>query len=207
MDKTRYAIGDIHGYFKLLKGLISKLDLKADDELIFLGDYIDRGPNSKKVIDFLIKLSKSYNCIFLRGNHESMMENALKDKRQMPIWLFNGGQSTYESYGGFEKILETHGEFFNALKPYYLTEQYLFVHAGLRPGVALKNQTENDLYWIREEFILKKTTIPQKIIYGHTPVNVSSSPYDDKIGIDTGCAYGGKLTALKLPEEQLIQTD
>lgn len=199
-NKNRFiAIGDIHGEIEKLNELLNQLMPKKDDTLIFLGDYIDRGKNSKEVIERLISLSKETNCIFLKGNHESMLLKCreTKNKSNIYFWMLTGGKETVESYGGIEEIFNLHSDFFMNLKPFYLTDNYLFVHAGINPNKTLNEQEEQDLLWIRDDFINKNHNLKQKIIFGHTAYY---NPFveNDKIGIDTGCGKeaDGYLTAL-----------
>jgi len=199
-----FAIGDIHGHFNLLEKLIQKLNPNKSVTLIFLGDYIDRGPDSKKVVEFLIALSQKVPCVFLKGNHENMLEKAQRrDSEAIKLWLWNGGTETIKSYNGFDEIYSLHASFYSQLKWYYETEEYIFVHAGVRPEYSLSEQTHEDLVWIREDFIFSPSPFSKKIIFGHTPFK---KPFvsADKIGIDTGAAYGGPLTAIQLPEETFV---
>ena len=201
------AIGDIHGEIEKLNSLLKKLEPKKEDTLIFLGDYIDKGKHSKEVIEKLLKLQKQTNCIFLKGNHEDMLLKAYntRNEKDVTLWLLNGGLETYENYGDFEKIFFMHKDFFENLKPYYLTEKYLFVHAGINNEKTLQMQDENDLFYVRFEFINKSHPFSQKIIFGHTPFD---EPHlqNDKIGIDTGCGNypDGKLCAFICEEENFI---
>lgn len=193
------AVGDIHGEIEKLNSLLEKLNLKASDTIVFLGDYIDRGHNSKEVIDRLLKLSKITNCVFLKGNHEDMLLKTRISKSEDDIthWLLSGGVTTYDNYGDYPTIFNLHGNFFENLKPYYLTEKYLFVHAGINPKKSLESQTDDDLFWIRENFINYPHKFKQTVIFGHTPF---IKPYCEsrKIGIDTGCGKipNAPLTAL-----------
>lgn len=197
-EKRLIAIGDIHGEINKLNSLLENLNLVKSDTIVFLGDYIDRGKNSKDVIERLIDLSEKVNCIFLKGNHEQMVLKMLKTKSETDIsyWLMNGGNETLNSYGDLIGMMMLHGKFLKNLKPYYLTEKYLFVHAGINPNKSLEEQNENDLLWVRDDFIDKKHNLKQKIIFGHTAFY---EPYidEDKIGIDTGCGKepDGTLTA------------
>mgnify|MGYP003571477197 CR=1 FL=1 len=210
MKNRLIAIGDIHGEIDKLNELLKQLEPIKDDTLVFVGDYIDRGRHSKQVIERLISLSKEINCIFLKGNHEQMLLKLIETKKERDInfWLMNGGSETVESYGNLLEMLELHGCFFKTLKPYYLTNKYLFVHAGIRPDKPIKEQTEGDLLWIRDDFIDKKHNLKQKVIFGHTAFY---NPYvaDDKIGIDTGCGKedDAYLTALICDEEYFITSE
>ncbi len=208
MDKI-FAIGDIHGNFDRLQKLINKLPInKEKDTLVFIGDYIDRGSFSKEVIDYVIELcSKFAYIVCLSGNHEQMFLNYLAGIDEM-TYLHNGGNMTLLSYGIFPVALpqerraavpKKHLHFFRTLLPYYETDDYIFVHAGLMPGYSLQEQTIHDLLWIRREFIYSDYDFGKRIIFGHTPF---PSPLieSNKIGIDTGAFSGGKLTCVELPE-------
>ena len=204
------AIGDIHGEIDKLTSLLDKISPKKDDTLVFLGDYIDRGYNSKEVISTLLKLKKAANCIFLLGNHEDMLLRTKETRKEEDIsfWLFNGGITTLNSYGDYVNIFKTHGNFFENLKLYYPTNDYLFVHAGIRPDKLLESQEKEDFLWIRDNFIYKKHKLKKKVIFGHTAFD---KPYieDDKIGIDTGCGKysDSPLTALICNDETFIYSD
>jgi len=198
---TLYAIGDIHGCLMPLKSLIGNLKLKKRDTLVFLGDYIDRGPQSKEVVDFLLKLSRKYHCVFLRGNHEAMLLNYFFGGPWGKYWELNGMEATLRSYGGLRNIPDSHMDFFKNTELYYKDSNYLFVHAGIRPGVEMNKQSEVDLLWIRDDFIyadhpLENTTV----VFGHTPKFGGPLILKDKIGLDTGCVYGGSLTALRVDD-------
>lgn len=205
------AIGDIHGEIDKLNSLLEQLNLIESDTVIFLGDYIDRGKNSKEVITRLINLSKSVNCIFLKGNHEDMLLKILKTKKEEDIehWLLSGGAETFDNYGGFPEIFNNHRDFFENLKPYYMTDKYLFVHAGVDPQKStIEEQSEDDLFWIRAEFLNKPHKFKQKIIFGHTPFK-KPLILEDKIGIDTGCGKEPNLhlTAFICDDETFIWSD
>jgi len=206
-EKRLIAIGDIHGEINKLNSLLENLNLVKSDTIVFLGDYIDRGKNSKDVIERLIDLSEKVNCIFLKGNHEQMVLKMLKTKSETDInyWLMNGGNETLDNYGDLLKMLMLHGDFFKKLKPYYMTDKYLFVHAGINSSKSWEEQNENDLLWIRDDFIDKKHNLKQKIIFGHTAFY---EPYieEDKIGIDTGCGKESDrpLTAFICDDESFI---
>ena len=205
MMKNFFAIGDIHGCFDKLRGLMDKIDIDfANDLLIFLGDYIDRGPDSYDVVEYLIQLKKQHqNIVFLKGNHEEMLGNYLKGSDRL-LYLVNGGQKTIESYqkqsmsSGADLIPQEHIIFFKNLDLFYQTDNYIFVHAGLREKVPLENQGPDDLLWIRHKFIKSDYEFGKTIVFGHTPL---SQPlvHQNKIGIDTGAVYGNKLTCVKLP--------
>jgi serine/threonine protein phosphatase 1 len=207
-----YAIGDIHG---CLNHLINLLDLVnpnlEQNKLVFVGDYVDRGPEAAKVVEFIIDLKKRHNpenIICLMGNHERMFLDFLQGQEEM-FFILNGGAATAVSYWGnyWESsnriIPPEHDNFFASLKLYYETKDYIFVHGGLRPGLHLAEQKEEDLLWIRKEFIQSEYDFGRRIIFGHTPVR-KPLIMPNKIGIDTGAVYGNKLTCVVLPEEQFF---
>ncbi len=208
--KRLIAIGDIHGCIDELNELLSQLRPKREDTLVFLGDYIDRGSHSKEVVEKLLELETQTNCIFLKGNHEQMLLKLVETKQEDDVvfWMINGGKETFDNYGSFPEIFDLHGEFLNNLKPYYLTDKYLFVHAGINPDKPLEEQTEEDLLWIRDGFIDKRHNLKQKIIFGHTAFY---KPFvsEDKIGIDTGCGKEDNtfLTAFICDDEYFITSE
>ncbi len=210
-ERRLVAIGDIHGCLDKLEELLQRIPVNWEqDTVIFLGDYIDRGPDSKGVLDLLISLKEIYgeNIVFLKGNHEAMLQDYLKGY-DMSFFLVNGGRSTLLSYGvdpeSYERLdlpLE-HQRFLEQLLLFYETEDYFFVHAGVRPGVPLENQLPEDMLWIRGPFIESKYDWGKRIIFGHTVFSLPRVE-ENKIGIDTGAVYGGRLTALILPEVDFV---
>jgi serine/threonine protein phosphatase 1 len=203
-----FAIGDIHGCFDKLIALMDIIDVDLErDIMVFIGDYIDRGAQSKEVVEYLVDLSgRAGKAVFLKGNHEWMLEQYLNGTNQFGF-LANGGLTTLDSYsnGGFTEetnlIPATHLDFLRQLRIYYETDQYIFVHAGLRPDVPLEEQNEWDMLWIREEFIYSDFDFGRRVIFGHTPFQ-KPVIFDNKIGIDTGAVYGNKLTCVELPAER-----
>ncbi|MBA4423118.1 MAG: serine/threonine protein phosphatase [Syntrophus sp. (in: bacteria)] len=207
------TIGDIHGCNSLLKRLLDRIRIDPlADTLIFIGDYLDRGPEVREVIDTLLDLKETCtNLICLKGNHESMFLNYYLEGRDEELYMINGGQSTLDSYGisldearkgkGFP---ENHLRFLTSLPLCHETDEYCFVHAGLRPGIALADQSSEDLLWIRREFIDTGWDFGRTVVFGHTPL---SKPLleKDKIGIDTGAVYGGRLTCIELPARRITQ--
>ena len=201
-----FAIGDIHGSFDQLQDLMQKIPIDfATDTLVFIGDYIDRGPGSVEVVDYLLELQKKVpETIFLKGNHEDMLEKYLNGTDRF-TYLLNGGQRTLDSYLNQTTKSEAfpipahHKDFYRSLKLYYETDKYIFVHAGMRPKVQLEFQENEDLLWIRDKFIYTKYNFGKRVIFGHTPL---SKPLveSNKIGIDTGAVYGNVLTCVRLPD-------
>jgi len=197
-----------------LQALIQSI--RADpqnDTLIFIGDYIDRGNFSSEVVDYVIRLKSEYkNIVCLLGNHEHMLIHYLEGVDE-DLYLENGGIATLHSYGisGSEepekrkaKIPREHWQFFEALLPHYETSNYIFVHAGLKPAFPLHEQTMHDLLWIRHEFIDVEDDFGKMVIFGHTPLSYPLI-MPNKIGIDTGAVYGGKLTCVELPAVKIHQ--
>ena len=198
-----YVIGDIHGMYRYLLKLLEKLPAREGDEFVFLGDYIDRGPSSKEVVDLLIKLFKSQRTTFIKGNHEDMMLRCLK-MGDCLTWHFNGADATLRSFGGVDEI-KKYLDFFESMKIFYEKEMFLMVHGGVKPGVPLEEQNEFDMLWIRDEFIYSVDPLPGKVVvFGHTPMEEPLIS-NDKIGVDTGCVYGGYLTSIRLEDLEIFQ--
>lgn len=209
-----FAIGDIHGCLLHLDKMMAKLDIDAqNDTLVFIGDYIDRGPDSKGVVDVVLDIRKRIkNVVCLTGNHEQMFLNYYREGRDEELFLHNGGLNTLISYGlvGTGKkhptIPDNHMEFFTTLQPYYGMDDYIFVHAGMRPGIPLDRQAPDDLLWIRYEFINSPYDFGKIVVFGHTPLSFAAPLINkNKIGLDTGAVYGGKLSCVELPEMKIHQ--
>jgi Calcineurin-like phosphoesterase len=212
------AIGDIHGCAQELDVLLGGLSLGAGDTVVFVGDYIDRGFGSRAVVDQLLALAarSEVTSVFLRGNHEDMCLAYLgRGGRWGEAWRLNGGAATLDSYGidprtpGQEvlaRLPAEHLAFFERLQLSYVHGEWLFIHAGLRPGRRLEEQEEEDLLWIRDEFIMSRSGLPpQTVVFGHTPHREVLLDLPYKVGIDTGCVYGGRLTCLAPVEGHLYQ--
>ena len=217
MSGRFFSVGDIHGCAAELEALLRGLRAGAGDTIAFVGDYIDRGPASSAVIDQLIALRQrsDIRTIFLKGNHEDMCLSYLgRAGHWGEAWHLNGGVLTLRSWGidpqmpgseAVEALPEGHLEFLESLVPTFMTERWLLVHAGIRPDRSLAKQDEEDLFWIREDFIAQPHPLPQTVIYGHTPTRRVHVDLPYKIGIDTGCVYGGTLTCLELESGTLYQ--
>ncbi|MEX0644907.1 MAG: metallophosphoesterase family protein, partial [Parvularculaceae bacterium] len=213
-----YAIGDIHGCADHLDSLLDKIAAEerasGPAQLIFLGDYVDRGPDSRGVIDRLLEIRRSRpQTIFLKGNHEAVFLDFLADPYEARDWLDWGGADTLASYGVEgaarapddlademkSRLPADHLGFLEGLELMRAFGDYLFVHAGVRPGVPLAKQEERDLLWIRGEFHNAPPELrPDKIVvHGHHPMR---KPLDAgwRIAVDTGACFGGKLTAVVL---------
>jgi serine/threonine protein phosphatase 1 len=213
MTRRIFAIGDIHGCNDKLNQLLERI--KPDplaDTLVFIGDYLDRGPDPGEVIDTLLDLKKTFpNVICLQGNHEAMFLNYYLEGKDKELYFANGGGITLFSYGitidGARMgrgIPEEHLCFLASLPLYYETEEYLFVHAGLRPGILLSRQSPEDLLWIRDEFIDSDCDFGKTVVFGHTAL-CEPLIEKNKIGIDTGAVYGGCLTCIELPSRKIVQ--
>jgi serine/threonine protein phosphatase 1 len=212
-----FVIGDVHGCARELEALLAGLPLTRGDTVAFVGDYIDRGLESRAVVDQLIDLRRrgDVTSVFLKGNHEDMCLAYLGRRGHWgEAWQLNGGATTLRSYGidarasGQEvaaRMPEAHVAFLEALAPSFLARDHLLVHAGIRPERRWEEQDEEDLFWIREEFIARPHPLPQTVVFGHTPYRSVLVDLPYKIGIDTGCVYGGKLTCLELEERVLYQ--
>ena len=219
-----YAIGDIHGCMDKLRSLEQAIvedaqRVQGSKLLVFLGDYIDRGPDSARVIDHLMAPPPTgFQRVCLCGNHEEVLVNLYDDRRRLGDWLQLGGDRTLFSYGYdfhymtagrtmseaaiaqemFEAIPAEHLRFLRQLPAAFSTPSFFFAHAGARPGVALADQSEHDLLWIRDAFLTAaETDFGRMVIHGHTP---TSEPFvgPRRIGIDTGAYMGGPLTAVRL---------
>ena len=197
-----YVVGDIHGCMEPLRTLMARVAPGPADRLVFIGDYIDRGPDARGVVEYLLGLPG--RPTFLLGNHDQMLLDAL-DTGDLSLWFANGGEATLASYGGeVGRIPPTHRAFFRSLVPHAEIEGFVFVHAGIRPGIPLCEQSLDDLLWIREEFFDSSARFERTVVFGHTPLREVFLGRD-RIGIDTGCVYGGKLTCLKLPGREVVQ--
>ena len=223
--ETLYAIGDIHGHLDLLARLMARISDDARHEtgaktLVFLGDYIDRGVHSREVIDFLIHgLPSGFRAVFLRGNHEEIMQRFLAgDLSVGGSWLSYGGAATLASYGVnpyrphaaremaslctalADKVPDSHQALLAAMPLSYRRGDYYFVHAGVRPGVPLEAQIADDLLWIRDPFLSSTDDHGAVVVHGHSIVPEPDIK-PNRIGIDTGAYATGHLTCLKLKDD------
>lgn len=221
MTRTLYAIGDIHGQLNELTRVLALIEADggADAEIVFMGDYTDRGPASAQVLDLLISgvaQGKPWHC--LKGNHDRMFSWFLQDYPQhdayLPVYLYwlherLGGDKTLASYGvkftetdrqldvharARDAVPQTHVEFLNGLALSFETPDLFFAHAGIRPGVPLNQQNEEDLLWIRKEFHTDPCDHGKLIVHGHTPVE-QPAHYGNRINVDVGAGYGKPLCA------------
>ena len=204
------AVGDIHGEYDMLCNVLDKANYTPDDDmLILIGDYIDRGPQSQKTVKKVKELT-NLGAIALKGNHEDMAYNyacELKEEQSLSttsnnknIYFSNGGRQTLDSYSNIDKFIED-AMWFNKLPVYKKIDKYIFVHAGLKPRIELKNQRIEDMLWIRNEFLMydwaEDDCIDETIVAGHTPFG-EIKYFSQSIVIDTGAGKGGYLSLIDL---------
>ncbi len=210
------AIGDIHGCAKSLDELLERLSPAKDDHIVFVGDYIDRGPDSKGVIDRLLGLRETHQCTFLRGNHEVFFLNHLNGLRHdEEVWRLNGGVQTLKSYTDEHDqvvIPPEHVEFVRDTKLYFDSPSYFFVHAGLQPELTiaqnLADPSEKTFLWDRSHYSARFLAWEKPVICGHTP-HPEPINHPQLISIDTGCVYYmypgmGRLCGVVLPEREFV---
>lgn len=223
--RVGYAIGDVHGRLDLLVELLTVLESRVASEVrdgvqpvvVFLGDYVDRGPNSAGVIDLLLKGAPlGYERRFLKGNHEQSMLGFMEAPLENRAWVLQGGAETLRSYGVMPpppvgareedwirvaqelkaNVPLAHLEFLNSLERYLVFGDFAFVHAGVDHARTLEEQTDADLYWSRQRFLASKKRFSHVVVHGHTPAD---RPYmdDRRIGVDTGAYASGMLSAAR----------
>ena len=231
MTQTLYAIGDIHGQLGMLETALAQIDADGgrNARVVFLGDYVDRGPDSKGVIDRLVRgLADGRDWICLKGNHDRFFEWYLDtDGPRFDPHLLVGYHWFHPAIGGTETIAsydvylpdrirktdlaellhaavpDTHKAFLRGLKTAHHQDGRFFAHAGIRPGVPLDQQAENDLLWIRQEFHSDKRDHGALVVHGHTPVDAPER-YANRINLDTGAGYGRPLTVAGFEGEDVF---
>jgi serine/threonine protein phosphatase 1 len=221
-----YAIGDIHGRADLLDRVLKRIDTDLATNPVshaievFLGDYVDRGSTSREVLDRLVARKRTHRTVFLKGNHEPFMTGFVANPRILADWQRLGGLETLMSYGitpsinadtaaqarlaaAFDQALpESHRRFLRDLKSSFTCGDFFFVHAGIRPGIPLAKQHEEDLLWIRQEFLMCEEDFGKIVVHGHTPVpQLDIRP--NRINIDTGAYATGNLTCLMLENDKM----
>jgi len=232
-----YAIGDVHGRFDLLVNLLKQIERDQDcrpqmeTHVVMLGDYIDRGPQSRQVCELLQAVATSPYFHALRGNHEQVMLDVLEGSHMaLRQWIRFGGIETLLNWGidtelvnmvqenpdAEKSIIESlrdltapsFVDWLRALPSFRLIGDYLFVHAGVRPAVALEEQSDDDLLWIREPFLSSKRRHPWRVVHGHSQSDRVDA-FRDRIGIDTGAYRTGILTAIGIEDDRYwtIQTE
>ncbi|HTV28353.1 MAG TPA: metallophosphoesterase family protein [Xanthobacteraceae bacterium] len=222
-----YAVGDVHGRADLLLALLGRIDADlrahptAQPIQVFLGDYIDRGPDSRHVLDLLVwRKEEKTETVFLKGNHEAYACQVLNDPSALAEWQQMGGTPTLLSYGltpssrsdpkkeediaiAFRQAFPAHHHrFVKGLALSFTCGDFFFAHAGVRPGVSLRLQRQEDLLWIRDDFLLHEDTFGKIVVHGHTPTT-EPDIRPNRINIDTGAYATGRLTCLVLEADQM----
>lgn len=221
-----YAIGDVHGRADLLGEVVRRIDAHNEANPapqsveVFLGDYVDRGPQSRQVLDILTLRQRQRQMICLKGNHETYITEFLRNPSSLARWKAFGGLETLVSYGlrptfdpdeaeqrelatELDRTLpQAHRRFFSGLPISFSCGDYFFAHAGVRPGVPLQLQQQDDLLLIRQDFLRHDKAFGKIIIHGHTPVTEPETRFN-RINIDTGAYATGKLTCLVLEGESV----
>ena len=222
-----YAVGDIHGRADLLEQMFALIDADLASSPVsrslevYLGDYVDRGPYSGDTLDLLIERSRIRECVFLKGNHEAYLLEVLRDPTKLEDWRQFGGLETLMSYGIqpslnpdaaeqtelIRKLIKAmpgrHLKFLRSLQPSFVCGDFFFVHAGVRPGIPLKEQDESDLLWIRNDFLDSEKNFGKFIVHGHTPVRAPDIR-PNRINIDTGAYATGNLTLLRIQGNRML---
>lgn len=224
-DVRIYAIADIHGRFDLLDALLARIDAElaaspvATPVQVFLGDYIDRGPASREVLDRLVERARMKGTVFLKGNHEVLALEFLADPAVLEEWRQYGALATLASYGLrpflhdkkdpaelshalAQALPEAHFNFLSSLALSFTCGDFFFAHAGVRPGIPLRTQNAQDLIWIRDDFLRFEGDLGKVVVHGHTPV-LKPDVRSNRINIDTGAYATGRLTCLVLEGEEL----
>lgn len=229
---TIYAIGDIHGQFDMLRAAHERVEADRAREgtvtapLVHVGDLVDRGPDSAGVVDRLARLAREdTRIVVVRGNHDAMFAEFLAERPgrwSVAHYLSGniGGKETLRSYGvdpggparaahdaAVKAVPDAHRKFLAEMPLTHLAGDCLFVHAGIRPGLPLEEQQENDLLWIRESFLLDTRDHGPLVVHGHTPV-ASVEHHGNRLNIDTGAAWGGEVTAVAIEgRDAFVLTD
>ncbi|MGY4606941.1 serine/threonine protein phosphatase 1 [Bradyrhizobium sp. USDA 4474] len=222
-----YAISDIHGCADLLQQMFTVIDRDLTTIgsrraiHVFLGDYIDRGPDSNRTIELLMERGMKHESVFLKGNHEAFLLDALNAPSQLQNWKQYGGLQTLRSYGLRPSLNPDQAEqheliqqlsraipsrqlyFLSSLRARFVCGDFFFVHAGVKPGIALAKQQEQDMLWIREEFLESNMNFGKYIVHGHTPVQQPDIRCN-RVNIDTGAYATGNLTLLTLQDDSML---
>lgn len=209
MQGRLFAIGDIHGCDVALETLLARLELKPEDTVVFLGDVVDRGPNTRRVLDLLLDLEQQCRVVFILGNHEELMLDVLSGRGWISTWLNVGGNETLVSYGGvIDDIPPEHRRFLAAGLPYWETETEIFVHAGLEPDVPLVEQIGPWLRWSRLEGNEPPHSSGKRVICGHTAQR-GGEPcvFEGWVCLDTYVYGSGYLSALDVRRNILYQAN
>jgi serine/threonine protein phosphatase 1 len=221
-----YAIGDIHGCTDLLRVLLAQIE--SDEAqypctrsiIVFLGDYIDRGPDSRGTVDLLLACARVREVVILKGNHETFIRRFLDAPQSLNDWRSLGGLETLVSYGLRPSLRRSHCDqerlsqellaalppehlaFFESLPSSFICGDFVFVHAGVRPGIELRKQTEDDLLWIRDDFLHYSLPFEKFVVHGHTPVNAPDVRCN-RANIDTGAFATGRLSCVVIEGREI----
>lgn len=222
-----YAISDIHGCAHLLEPLLKVIDADVrfgrpcEAVEVYLGDYIDRGPDSRATLELLARRRRSRNAVFLCGNHEAFLVEVLRDPSRLAAWFRVGGLQTLMSYGLtpspepdedeqaalvhalWAALPDPHRAFLNGLQLTFTCGDFMFVHAGVRPGIPIAEQRPTDLLWIRDEFLNSSLNFGKYVVHGHTPVRTAEF-LPNRANIDTGAYATGNLTLLSIEGSRLL---
>jgi serine/threonine protein phosphatase 1 len=222
-----YAVGDVHGRADLLGQVLSRIDADLASYpdcrpiQVFLGDYVDRGPSSREVLDRLIRRSRCHEIVCLKGNHESYVSEFLQNPAILEDWRQFGGLETLMSYGlkpsinadlaeqlelsrALSVVLPNHHrQFLGSLSSSFTCGDFFFVHAGVKPGIPLTEQREEHLLWIREDFLVCEEDFGKVVVHGHTPVR-DPDIRSNRINIDTGAYATGRLTCLIIENDEIF---
>lgn len=211
MPSRTIAIGDIHGHSIALKALIAAIKPQPSDTIVFLGDFIDRGPDSAAVIQQVIDLSSLCKTVTLMGNHEEMMLKACNDPSRLQIWLSNGGDTALRSYGEsmeISNIPHVHRNFLTRLVRYHETDSHFFIHANYAPNWKLEQHDSNTALWLPLTDLPGRHYSGKTAVVGHAPQpNGKALDLGYLICLDTGCGLGGYLTAMDIESKQSWQVD
>lgn len=218
MNKRLFAIGDIHGCFDSFQKLVeNEIGIRKNDQIVLLGDYIDRGTQSKEVVDYILELLRTdFNVIPLMGNHEAMLLDALENNQHLSIWFLNGGIETLKSFGisSLKDLSPLYIRFFKGLRHYYSFKEYLFVHAGFNDESNIPFEDQYHMLWMRREKYTNPVLRDKIIVHGHTPIPLANcrkiiQANHPVINIDTGCVFAdavdyGRLTAIEIYSRELF---
>ncbi len=209
MTARTLAIGDIHGAHVALETLLDNVRSSSDDLVVVLGDVVDRGPGTKQVIERLMRLRGECNFVFIKGNHEEMMLEAIRGEKWTTSWLAYGGAEALASYGGEQDdIPEAHLEFLDSGRDFYETDETIFVHANLESGRLLEQQTRDWLRWTHLDGDEQPHPSGKRIVCGHTRLTAGvPAILDGRVCIDTFACGSGWLTCLDVEADLVYQAN
>jgi serine/threonine protein phosphatase 1 len=189
-----FAIGDIHGCVNQMRRMQDRIMVYAPSgTVVFLGDYIDRGPDSKAVLDILMgEVPKEWRWIALKGNHEDMMVQAIRDPRLVSWWIGNGGAETLVSFGG--EIPNPVVSWCRRLPSYHIDDHRIFVHAGVKDIIPIEHQTDEEFLWLRVPPHYHGTYWGKHVVHGHTPSIKNPTTFGNRTNVDSGCVFDGRLS-------------